>query len=240
MTSRIKKIKYIYIAFIVFYLISRALPYRAHFSIPSFGDYFEFFYGYRLYMMVDFSFFGLFLLFASITFLHLFNYRKALITGMSGSVIIFFFQIIFLNYQYSSNVYPYPYGITGEWSYGYYLGIIGICAIICINIALIFNCEFRLSFEKELQIRKTILDFSINLPRLKVAEISEVIRVPRSYIIIIAMKMIQNQEIQAKFYQSSRSILFNQLANIEKIDDLIQKYQEWEQDKLGKSKNKRL
>lgn len=40
--------------------------------------------------------------------------------------------------------------------------------------------------------------------------------------------MIKNKEIYAEYFKSSNSISFNQLANIDEIDDWMKKYEEWD------------
>jgi len=46
--------------------------------------------------------------------------------------------------------------------------------------------------------------------------------------------MIKNKEIYAEYFTSSKSVAFNQQANIDEIDKLMEVYKEWEEKKVGK------
>ena len=43
-----------------------------------------------------------------------------------------------------------------------------------------------------------------------------------------------NQEIHAEYFPSSKAVAFNQQANLDEIDTLMAKYEEWEGAKVGK------
>jgi len=46
--------------------------------------------------------------------------------------------------------------------------------------------------------------------------------------------MIDKKEIYAKYFESSKSVAFDQQANIDEIDKLMEAYKEWEEKKVGK------
>jgi hypothetical protein len=46
--------------------------------------------------------------------------------------------------------------------------------------------------------------------------------------------MIKNNEIYAEYFQNTKTIVFNQLANLEEIDQLMTLYLKWEENKFGK------
>ena len=46
--------------------------------------------------------------------------------------------------------------------------------------------------------------------------------------------MIENHEIYAQFFSSTKSVAFNQQANINEIDNLMKIYKDWEEMKVGK------
>ena len=82
--------------------------------------------------------------------------------------------------------------------------------------------------------RKTVLDFGTRLTRLKVAEIAERTGAFHKTIIEVVEKMKQNNEIYARYFKSSNSVVFNQDANIDEIDRLMSVYNEWEKEVKGK------
>lgn len=53
-------------------------------------------------------------------------------------------------------------------------------------------------------------------------------------IVATVKEMIENKEIFAKYFESSKSVAFNQQANIDEIDKLMSAYKDWEDKKLGK------
>ena len=93
---------------------------------------------------------------------------------------------------------------------------------------LIRNSEF------EVKIRKMILDFGTKLTRLNVDEIAEKTETFHKTIKKVVNSMIENQEIYARYFKSTNSVVFNQDKNIIEIDDLMAIYREWEKTKSKK------
>lgn len=84
-------------------------------------------------------------------------------------------------------------------------------------------------------IRKTVLDLSIKFTRLEIREIREECKVDHEDLVIKVIKeMIKNKEIYAEYFKSSNSILFNQQANIDEIDKLMDQYRQWEKEGMSK------
>lgn len=84
-------------------------------------------------------------------------------------------------------------------------------------------------------IKKTVLELGTKFAKLKIAEISEVCGVDDVQLIVnIINDMIDNQEIYAQFFSSTKSVAFNQQANINEIDNLMKAYKDWEVKKVGK------
>ena len=100
-----------------------------------------------------------------------------------------------------------------------------IAGLIIINIIL-FTFKSSQTINKEALIRKTILDLGTKYDRLEVKEISEECNVNKNSIITVIKKMIQNREIFAEYFHSSKSVSFNLQSNIDEIDDLMAKYRE--------------
>ncbi|GAG97992.1 unnamed protein product, partial [marine sediment metagenome] len=79
------------------------------------------------------------------------------------------------------------------------------------------------------KIKETILDLGTKFTRLEIREIAEKCEVDNENLItIVAKDMINNKEIYAEYFSSSNSVSFNQQANIEEIDTLMDIYKEWE------------
>jgi len=53
-------------------------------------------------------------------------------------------------------------------------------------------------------------------------------------IIDVISDMIKNKEIYAEYFKESKSVAFNQQANIDEIDKLMEAYKDWEKKKVGK------
>lgn len=85
------------------------------------------------------------------------------------------------------------------------------------------------------KIKKTVLDLGTKFTRLQINEIAEKCGLKDEERIISTVKeMIKNKEIYAEYFLSSRAVAFDQQANIEEIDKLMEAYKEWEEKKVGK------
>jgi len=105
-------------------------------------------------------------------------------------------------------------------------------------------------------IKSTILDLGTKFAHLQLNEIVEECEEDENLVLRAVKKMIQNNEIYAKYFESSRAVAFNKEANIENIDKLKEnlifekdvmldfidvlerKFAEWE--KAEKNKTKKL
>ena len=88
--------------------------------------------------------------------------------------------------------------------------------------------------KEEAAVKKKIIEFGGKIPRLKVKDISEKSNVDTSTVFKTLKKMIANQEIYADYFKSTKTIAFNQIANIENLDSLLKLYEDWEQQQLKK------
>jgi len=87
----------------------------------------------------------------------------------------------------------------------------------------------------KIKAKKFILDSGTRFPRLQVAEIAEECELNNLELIeVIIEKMIENKEIYAKYFKSTKTIAFDQEANIDEIDNLMKAYREWEDKKVEK------
>ncbi len=86
-----------------------------------------------------------------------------------------------------------------------------------------------------LKIKKTVLNLGTKYTRLEIREIAEKCAIDNEDLITKIVKdMINNKEIYAEYFSSSNSISFDQQANINEIDKLMKKYDEWEKKSLSK------
>ena len=85
------------------------------------------------------------------------------------------------------------------------------------------------------KIKKTILDLGTKFTRLQIMDISEKSGIQEEESIIeVISDMIKNKEIYAEYFKDSKSIAFNQQANIDEIDKLMEVYDKWQEKKIGK------
>lgn len=99
---------------------------------------------------------------------------------------------------------------------------------------LIFFLNLRTSAKEEAIVKRKIIEFGGKIARLKVKDISEKSNVDTSNVFRILIEMIKNQEIYAEYFKSSKTVAFNQIANLENIDLLMKLYEDWEHQKLKK------
>lgn len=92
----------------------------------------------------------------------------------------------------------------------------------------------NVDFSEETKIRQIILDAGTKFSRIKIKEISENSKVDKISILKVIKDMIQNREIYGEYFGSSRTISFNQVANIKEIDNLLESYKKWEEESIGK------
>lgn len=79
------------------------------------------------------------------------------------------------------------------------------------------------------EVKKTLLNLGMRFTRLKVIDIAEKSRIDQHTIINIITDMISNEEIYADYFESSKSVSFNQQANISEIDNLMFNIHQWEE-----------
>lgn len=83
-------------------------------------------------------------------------------------------------------------------------------------------------------IKKTVLGLCTKFARLQIIEISEECGIDNQLIISTVREMIINQEIYAKYFDSSKSVAFDLQANLKEIDNLMATYKKWEDKEVGK------
>ena len=85
------------------------------------------------------------------------------------------------------------------------------------------------------KIKKAVLDLGTKFTRLEIKEIKEKCNVESTDLIVdVIKKMIKDKMIYAEYFSSSSAIAFDQQANIEEIDNLLKKYEQWEKEEKEK------
>ncbi|KKM03594.1 hypothetical protein LCGC14_1772860 [marine sediment metagenome] len=93
----------------------------------------------------------------------------------------------------------------------------------------------KLKIEKIDRVKKAVLELGIKFARLQIAEISEVCGIDDVQLIVDTVNnMIENKEIYAQYFSSTKSVAFDQQTNIDEIDKLMSTYKDWEDKKVGK------
>ena len=164
--------------------------------------------------------------FLSIAYIFYFDINKAILFGFFESSVNLVILIIFII------IYTFEYLINKNAIYFITYSMI-IAGLVIINIML-FTFKSGQTVSKEALIRKTILDLGTKFDRLEVKEISEECDVNKNSIIIVIKEMIQNRDIFAEYFNSSKSVSFNLQSNVDEIDELMGKYKEWEEQRVEK------
>ena len=101
--------------------------------------------------------------------------------------------------------------------------------------AIVYEAQTKMNLLKEIKIKKSVLELGTKYNRLQVREISEKCGESEDLIISTVNEMIQNNEIYAKYFESSKSIAFDRQANIKEFDKLRSSYIQWQEDGTGKN-----
>ena len=100
--------------------------------------------------------------------------------------------------------------------------------------------DFKLNFTVVVlnltnKIKKAVLDLGTKFTKLEIKEIKEKCNVESTDLIVdVIKKMIKDKMIYAEYFSSSSAIAFDQRTNIEEIDNLLKKYEQWEKEEKEK------
>ncbi|MBD3214459.1 MAG: hypothetical protein GF311_17740 [Candidatus Lokiarchaeota archaeon] len=94
--------------------------------------------------------------------------------------------------------------------------------------------KLKQSEKNRVLIKRTILELGTKYPRIEMKEIAEKCGELPDLIIDVLQKMIKNEEIYAAYFKTSQTVAFNQQANINEIDLLMERYNDWETTRLKK------
>lgn len=168
---------------------------------------------------------GFILIFLSVFFLYRLEIKRFLIIGSLGwiimGIVLYFLFNIMIEFPEIIN--------SILWM---------ICTILLTMslsiIILLFILNSANNIDEQAKIRKEVIDLGTKYTRLEIREISEKCEVDRDAVSDVIKEMIAKSEIYAEFYKSSKTISFNQQANIGEIDELMNMYEIWENEQRGK------
>lgn len=151
-------------------------------------------------------------------------FRLALGFGVFANFLVLINLFITLGYEYNGTFFLSLYIYT--WM------------IIVLSIAniLIYSSIKNITDKEKTILKKTILNLGTRFIELEIRDISE-----KSYLNIKKVKdlvkeMIENNEIYATYNEYTKLVQFDQDANLEEIDKLMQIYESWEKDLIEKKK----
>jgi len=182
----------------------------------------------------SFFFVGIYFLFIiSILFTFLLRLKLGLISGISGCLIMAI-NIFFPSLFFPASILTIGRGFDRAYLIGYsiseYLFINFIIWILfCVINIILFLGKVIVKGVNVRIIKKTILDLGTQYANLEVREISEACDVNKIAVMDTVKKMIENKEIYAEYFKSSKTVAFNKQANIEEIDTLVATFRDWEE-----------
>ncbi|TFF97431.1 MAG: hypothetical protein EU547_04305 [Promethearchaeota archaeon] len=244
MLSKIRNVVIAYIFFIV--IIFFNLSYFSESTNPSvFGHFKVILEDESLASIIEYSISGANLFFA---------------TGLIELLIFAISCFFFYRYQINKGIISVIIGIfihTGNYIYAFFNAInfnpdpnryifIGLrlkpqFLIIFIPYLVLFSMitylaitKYRENNRNISQIKKTILYLSTKYPELEIREIAEKSGEYPDLIIEIVKKMIEDNEIYAEYFGKSKMVAFDKQANINEINSLMEIYNQWETNEIGK------
>jgi hypothetical protein len=175
----------------------------------------------------------------SIIFIHSLKWKLSFLTGILGCV------IFGLNISY--------YRFISGWNYYYYylfsieiynleplfsntlLYFICWCLFLVVNISLILAKPSDKIYNNY-DLKKEVLDLSTKFTRLEVRAISEKLNKDPILVLNLIKNMLENKEVYGEYFESTKTITFDQQANINEIDQLLAQFSEFEEKKIDKKK----
>ena len=186
------------------------------------GDFLLFYYDFQIY----YNTFSLVIIIITIIFIFSLKITIANILGVLGTILYIIGTL--LMFYVHLNLAPYRFPI-------YYLPLVFIVLVSYFLIhSFLILLNLKTNVDEELKIKKTILDIGTKFTESQVQEISEKCNSDKNTIVRIIKKMIENKEIYAEYFKSSKTVAFYQQQNINELDTLMAKYNEWEEKNVDK------
>lgn len=180
------------------------------------GDYeiFEFLTIY-LYFEIYYNNINSIVIVITIFFIFTFKIRLAKISGILGTVLFLIGTIImfFIHFNYAPYNFPFFY-------IPYLFIVLG--SFVLVHSFLIF-LNSRTTIEEENRIKKLIIEIGSKFTVSQVQEISEKSKIDKVTIVRIIKRMIENKEIKAEYFKSSKTVAFYQNQYNVELDALIEK-----------------
>lgn len=156
------------------------------------------------------------------------NFRFSLIIHLIGMISIVVILTIFsTDSQFATDIQPLAVFLN-------YISIIAVLiAFFTVDFILILFLILK-NPKETAEIKKKILDLSTKITRVEVKEISERVKIDKDTVKKVMKEMVQRKEVFGKYFSTSRALVFNQKANIDEIEQLMEIYGEWEKKEIGK------
>ncbi|MFX1357451.1 MAG: hypothetical protein ACFFA8_09185 [Promethearchaeota archaeon] len=164
----------------------------------------------------------------SIVLIHNLKWKLSFILGMVGCV-IFGLDILFYRFVSSLNYEP---GLQ-DLNLITFLYFICWAIILTINILFISAQPSKKVYENY-NLKKEVLDLSTKFTRLEVRGISEKLDKDPILVLNLIKNMLKNKEVYGEYFESTKTITFDQQANINEIDQLLSKFSKFEEKKIDK------
>ena len=209
-------------------MISSAFPF-IYYNIRSqynSSEYIPLAYGSNAYIFGGWG--GIVAIGISFILFKFYKTKQAVILSIIGCGLIGF-NLIYITILIIIQYHPPGYLIQ----YGYYEAII-TCFLLGVVDYKLFKYIFKRKETDLNLVKKTILKLSTMFDRLDIHEVSEKCGIDKNSIISVIKEMVNNKEIYAEYFKSSNSVAFNQRANIDEIDKLMEKFKQWEEENIKK------
>ena len=175
---------------------------------------------------IFFNLFTLVVVIITIIFIFSLKIKFANILGILGTIIYLVGTL--LNFHVHFNFAHYQFPI-------YYLPLVFIVLFYYVLIhSLLIIMSLKRNIDEELKIKREILDIGTKFTESQVQEISEKCSSDKNTIVRIIKKMILNKEIYAEYFKSSKTVTFYLQQNIDELDALMGKDNDWEEKKGNK------
>jgi hypothetical protein len=106
--------------------------------------------------------------------------------------------------------------------------------LFCVTLIIIILLDKKRKYKQEAKVRKKILELATTYTNFKLKNVAKMTGIDKDTIIKIVNEMIAHKEIYAEYFSNSKKFAFNKRANLEEIDNLMELYRQWEEQKIGK------
>lgn len=177
--------------------------------------------------------YGFFLLGISTVFIFYVNLRKAISFGFYGLVVTFGSMLIpFILTLLEPTIFPLQYFYLFSLDSFSYVSFSPI--IMSFIVFTLFLLNKRKNYNQQAKVRKQVLELATTYTNLKLSKVAKLTGIDKDLIVRAVNEMINDKELYADYFYSSRKFAFNKRANLEEIDKLMELYNQWEEKTIGK------